>query len=229
MEVIMTVWELFAEYDKQCGLLSDSELEVWLNEALTKYRMENPDDYIGQSAVLNELGGFYRSRGVFDKGEQAFLMAKELLDAIKNTESLDYATTLNNLAGLYRLSGELKKALEMFEASQALYEKSEKSAPPELYASCLNNKGLVYQDMGRYEDALELFEKALGLVNDLPNNGYVLATTLSNIAFACSGLGDKEKAGLCIDKAAEIFGQEMGENSPLYLNCLKAKEKLRNS
>lgn len=225
----MTVWEIFAEYDRQCGLMSDSELEVWLNEAFTKYRTENPEDYTGQSAVLNELGGFYRSRGVFDKGEQAFLIAKELLDAINNTESLDYATTLNNLAGLYRLTGEYEKALELFEASQALYEKSEKPAPPELYASCLNNKGLVYQDMGRYSEANELFEKALALINDMPNNGYVLATTLSNIAFACAGLGDKEKAALCIDKAADIFRQEMGEESQIYLNCLKAKERLLNS
>ncbi len=225
----MTVWEVFAEYDRQCGVLSDSELEVWLNDAFTKYRVENSDDFIGQSAILNELGGFYRCRGIFDKGEQAFLMAKELLDSINNTESLDYATTLNNLAGLYRLTGKFEKALEMFDASQALYEKSEKSAPPELYASCLNNKGLVYQDMGRFKDAMEHFEKALALINDIPNNGYVIATTLSNIAFASGGLGDKEKAALCIDKAADIFRQEMGENSPIYLSCLKAKERLLKS
>ncbi len=225
----MTVWEMFAEYDRLCGVMNDSELEVWLNEAFTKFRLENPEDFIGQSAVLNELGGFYRSRGVFNKGEQAFLMAKELLDSINNTESLDYATTLNNLAGLYRLTGEYKKALEMFEASQELYEKSEKPAPPELYASCLNNKGLVYQDMGRYEEAKEHFEKALSLINDMPNNGYVIATTLSNIAFACGGLGDKKKAALCIDKAADIFREEAGEDSSIYLNCLKARERLLNS
>lgn len=222
----MTVWEVFAEYDKNATIMNDQELEVWLNETLSAFQQEHPDDYFGQSAILNELGGFYRSRGIFDKGEQAFLLAKNLHESIQDFTSLDYATTLNNLAGIYRLAGDLDRALEMFNEAQKLYETSEKKAPPELYASCLNNKGLVYQDMKRYEEARELFEKALALINDLPNNGYVLATTLSNLAFALHGLGEKDKVALYLDQAIEIFCQEMGEQSPLYQSCLKVREKL---
>ena len=224
----MTVWEIFAEYDRQCAILGDGELEKWLSDAYESYKTENPEDNIGHCALLNELGGFYRGRGVYDKGETAFLTAKGLLESMGNTESIDYATTLNNLAGLYRLKGELDKALSMFDESQALYEKNEKDAPAELYASCFNNKGLVYQDMEKYDDARICFERALTLINALPNNGYVIATTLSNIAFASVGLGDTKKAELCINKAAEIFRDEMGEDSPIYQSCLRAKEKLLN-
>lgn len=222
----MNVWEIFAEFDKNCAIMNDQELEVWLNEALSAFQQEHPEDFVGQSAILNELGGFYRSRGNYERGEQAFMLAKGLHETIHDTTSLDYATTLNNLAGLYRLTGKLEKALEMFDAAQKLYETSEKPAPSELYASCLNNKGLVYQDMKQYERAEECFTKALTLINDLPNNGYVMATTLSNLAFAYHGLGEREKVAEYMDKAVDIFRQEMGENSPLYQSSLKARERL---
>lgn len=224
----MNVWEIFTEYDKNAATMNDQELEIWLNEALSAFQQEHPEDFVGQSAILNELGGFYRSRGNFERGEQAFMLAKGLHEAIHDETGLDYATTLNNLAGLYRLDGKLEKALEIFEAAQKLYETSEKAAPPELYASCLNNKGLVYQDMKRFEQAKDCFEKALSLVNDLPNNGYVTATTLSNLAFACHGLGERDKVAEYMDKAVEIFRQETGEQGQLYQSCLKVRERLLN-
>ena len=222
----MDVWEVFAEYDRNAEIMDDRELEVWLNEALGAFRQEHPADYIGQSAILNELGGFYRSRGIYDKGEQAFLLAKDLLESIQDCRSLDYATTLNNLAGLYRLKGNFDRALEMFGEAQRLYEISERPAPPELYASCLNNKGLVYQDLSRFEEARDCFERALALIKSLPNNGYVLATTLSNLSFAYHGLGKPDKVAECLNAALDIYRREMGEDSPLYQSCLKVREQL---
>jgi len=222
----MDIWEVFAEYDRNAALMNDQELEAWLNETLGAFQREHPEDFIGQSAILNELGGFYRSRGIYDKGEQAFLLAKGLLESIHDYESLDYATTLNNLAGLYRLTGEFDKALELFNEAQRIYESSENPAPPEVYASCFNNKGLVYQDMKRYAEARACFEKALGLVEKLPNNGYVLATTLSNLAFAMHGLGETDRVSECLDRALDIYRREMGEQSPLYQSCLEVRKKL---
>ena len=38
----MTVWEVFAEYDKNATIMNDQELEVWLNETLSAFQQEHP-------------------------------------------------------------------------------------------------------------------------------------------------------------------------------------------
>ena len=222
----MTVWEVFAEYDKNATIMNDQELEVWLNETLSAFQQEHPDDYFGQSAILNELGGFYRSRESLTRASRLSCLRKTCMSLYRTSRALIMRRRSTIWPGFTGLPGIWTGLLRCSMRRRSSTKPVKKRPRPSSYASCLNNKGLVYQDMKRYEEARELFEKALALINDLPNNGYVLATTLSNLAFALHGLGEKDKVALYLDQAIEIFCQEMGEQSPLYQSCLKVREKL---
>lgn len=261
----MEVKEIFEEYDRLCGSESDEALEAWLADKCAAYAAERPLDAVGQSALYNELGSFYRARGVYDKGEQAFLKAKALLEEIANipmelegpavscscccpegaesyavpgekhteyvlsdhTGTSDYATTLNNLAGLYRLAGQYDKALDMFADAQKIYDGLD-SVPADVYASCYNNMGLVYLDLKRCENAAECFNRALAIAEKAENNGYILGTTTSNLAFSYMLSGDKAAAAAKLREAAEHFLRAGGEDDEMYKNCLDLAGRLEN-
>lgn len=257
----MDIKEIFAQFDALCEEKSDAELEAWLIEKCGQYDAEHAADRHGRSALYNELGGFYRARGVYDKGETAFLKAKDILEEnyfeeievpasscgcsscgcsvdmetgdekvlsqmITNCrDSLDYATTLNNLAGLYRLSGEFEKALKMFDESMALYDELG-NAPADVYASCFNNKGLVYIDLKDGLRAMEYFEKALEALDGAEYNGCALGATYSNMAYANLLNGERVAAGENMKTAAGHFLKSNGENDEAYRYCSDMAEKL---
>ena len=93
-----------------------------------------------------------------------------------------FATSLNNLAELYRAQGRYGEAEPLFKRSLAIWEKALGPEHPEVAAS-LNNRALLYQAQGRYGEAEPLFkrslatyEKALG--PEHPN----IAASLNNLA-----------------------------------------------
>ena len=57
----------------------DAKAEERLIASIAEHTEAEPNDPVGQSVLLNELGGFYRSRGAFEKGEKAYLKAAALL------------------------------------------------------------------------------------------------------------------------------------------------------
>jgi tetratricopeptide (TPR) repeat protein len=77
------------------------------------------------------------------------------------------ATSLNNLAGLYRNQGKYEQALPLYERSLAIWEKVLGEHHPDV-AQSLNNLAALYSNQGKYEQALPLYrslaiwEKVLG-------------------------------------------------------------------
>lgn len=66
----------------------------------------------------------------------------------------------NNLAGLYRLMGQLEKAEQHFQQALQIYEQTV-GKEHFLYISGMNNLGLVYQDMKRFAEAEVLHVRSL--------------------------------------------------------------------
>ena len=73
------------------------------------------------------------------------------------------ATSLNNLAGLYRAMGRHEQALPLFQRALAIMEKALGPDHPST-ATGLNNLAGLYEAMGRYEQALPLLQRALRVV-----------------------------------------------------------------
>src|SRR5512137_2490395 len=79
-------------------------------ELLKKEADSIRDENAVQGAILNELGGLCRAVGSYTESELAFKKAMEILGVFPGKDDPDYATTINNLAGTYRLMGEQAKA-----------------------------------------------------------------------------------------------------------------------
>ena len=231
------VKSLLAEYDRLCETASDAVLEQWLKDTCARYDEAESGDVTGRAALYNELGAFYRHRGVLDRGETAFRAAKALLEMPVRTadeagccgkqnlmdgqygaqtadhrESADYATTLNNLAGLYRMAKRFDEAEALFAQAESIY-RADENTPKELLASCGNNLGLVYMDTGRWEDAAGSFERALEILRGAPEKEYERATTEGNMAVALARLGRTNEARGHIAAASEIFKRLLGPDS----------------
>ena len=71
----------------------------------------------------------------------------------------NYATTINNLAGTYRLQKDYFRAESLFLEAMSIYART-LGKEHFLYASSLNNLGLLYQDLNNWEKAEPLHREA---------------------------------------------------------------------
>ncbi|MCH6577531.1 MAG: tetratricopeptide repeat protein, partial [Proteobacteria bacterium] len=114
-----------------------------------------------------------------DAGVQAYQQGnypeaeKQLVGALKEAEEFGpqdprLATSLNNLAELYRAQGRYAEAEPLYKRALAIDEKALGPEHPDV-ATNLNNLAALYDDQGRYAEAeplhkraLAIYEKALG-------------------------------------------------------------------
>ena len=122
-----------------------------------------------------------RLQGRYAESEKSWIAALEQANTFGDDHLL-LATSLNNLAELYRTQGKYEEAEPLYKRSLTI---REKSLGPEAsgVAGSLNNLALLYHTQGKYEQAEPLFqrsltiwEKALGPTH--PN----VATSLNNLA-----------------------------------------------
>ena len=92
------------------------------------------------------------------------------------------ATSLNNLALLYRAQGQYEKAAPLHERALAIWEQALGPEHPHV-ATSLNNLALLYDNQGQYGKAEPLYERALAIREKAlgPEHPDV-ATSLNNLA-----------------------------------------------
>lgn len=227
----MKLQELLREYDRLGETADDAELERWLTETCRSFDAAHPGDLAARAVLYNELGSFYRGAGAYAKGEAAYLTAKELLETAIAAESADpvnYATTINNLAGLCRLDKRFDEAIRLFGEALQVYTAAP-NVPPQIFASIYNNRGLVYIDMRQYDAALAEFETAGSMLEGVTDADYEIATTAGNMSIALAGLGRLREAYTYMRKAAEIYGALLGDDHPTYQGSLRFAQTLENA
>ena len=197
----MTANAWLARYDALDASMDTEARAQWLLHACGEYDAEAPEDVRGRAALWNELGGLCRGGGILDRSEAAFLRAKRLLEDA--APGADYATVLNNLAGLYRLQRRRAEARSMFEKAGEVYARCE-GIPADVLASCSNNLGLLELDEQHWTQALERFQQALRILGDM-DNPRARGTTLANMAFAELGSGNRAAAAERMNTAAELY------------------------
>ena len=192
--------EIIKRLDERSEYMEDGELWAWLYEESLAYELENPVDIRGIAALWNELGGIARRNRWLEKGERVFLKAKEALESAGIRDG-NYATTINNLAGHYRVAGDFERSAEYFSLCRELYE-AMPELPVDVLASVCNNLGLLHLDAKRYEKAMEEFVRAGEMIISIPENHYVQAVTAGNRAYAHYGLGERDAAREWMGRAA---------------------------
>lgn len=196
----MDINQVLTEYDNMFGVKGLDEIEAFLVEQIDKAYAE--PDYYSAVTLLNEIIGFCRDTSQNEKGLKYCEQDLELMRKMGLEGSVEYATSLLNVANAYRAFGKWEDSLTLYQQTQAIYQ--EKLPAGEFnYASLYNNWSLLYQEMQDFDNARIMLEKALEVVSGYPDAVMPIATTHCNLAVTLLRLYQEKQA-------KEIYTQAVG-------------------
>ena len=117
----------------------------------------SPTDWENQ----NTAGQQAYEQGHYAEAEQYFKAALKEAETF-GVYDIRLATSLNNLAMLYRTLGQYAQAESLYQRSLAIWEKTRGPEHPDVAAS-LNNLALLYQAQGQYAQAEPLYQRSLAI------------------------------------------------------------------
>ncbi|MFU0512594.1 DUF4037 domain-containing protein [Gardnerella leopoldii] len=139
-----------------------------------------------QLSVLNELMGFYRSRGEYAKNKPIIDKALDLAKKMDLAGTEAGTTTLINAATSLRAAGSYDRAEKIY--TQALNESTETlGAKNRKLAALHNNLSMLYSETGHTHDAIEELNHALEILQNTstdPERDIDIAATHTNLALA---------------------------------------------
>ncbi|AKB25293.1 hypothetical protein MSMTP_1824 [Methanosarcina sp. MTP4] len=144
----------------------------------------------------------------------------KILETKQGSENIEVATTLNNLATLYRHVGEYKKSLSIYKRTLEIIEKVQ-GTQDKFVAATQNNLATLYYQMGEYEKALPLHKQALGTLEKVLGLEHpAVAHTLDNLGVLYCQTGKYEKALPLYQQALEIQEKVLGPQHSNFAETL---------
>lgn len=220
----MDIKKVLMEYDAMYGKRELKDIDRFLEDKIDEANREQ--DYYAVASLLNEHMSFCRDTSQKEKGLKRCGQVIEILNSLGLNGTVDYATSLINVANAYRAFGEHDRALKLFNEVEIIY--NEKLAPNEYnFASLYNNWSLLYQEMGYFENAVKMLKKALKIIDELPKAVIQQAVTRSNLAISLlriskskakdaaefelnsGGKGDDAERIVTIDNGEKDYGEAM--------------------
>jgi tetratricopeptide (TPR) repeat protein len=133
----------------------------------------------------------------------------------------DVATSLNDLALLYRHQGNYVEAEPLLRQALSIREKALGLDHPDV-ATSLNNLAKLYYIQGRFMEAESLYERARAIrENALGPNHPDVAESLNNLGELYASQGQYTKAELMYQRALAIFENALGPEHPHVAACLE--------
>lgn len=172
----MNIQHFFSQLDSMFAQGQLAQVDGFLRTSLAQAEEEKDSGAV--IAILNEMSGYYRSTSQFDAGLWASEYSLREFDKIGMSGSIDYATALLNMAGLYRAAGKNDKALKVYERVEKIFREK---LPDKDYrlASLYNNMSGVYHAQGDLAKAEELLRSALATV--IADTAFQAETATSHI------------------------------------------------
>ena len=96
--------------------------------------------------------------GQYEKAEPLYKQALEIRKRVLGEDHPDYASSLNNLALLYRDMGQYEKARPLLQQALEIRKRALGEDHPD-YAISLTNLAELYEHMGQYEKAEPLYSR----------------------------------------------------------------------
>ena len=171
------------------------------------------------SAMLSELGGFYRGMTRFDECLDCFTRAAEIMKIAKGADSADYATCINNRASTYRLMGRFDDAQEELEKCLEIYEKSV-GKKHILYSAALNNLGMVALNREDTDAAMEYLTESADILKELPRHLFEYGSSLANTAELYRLLGRYQEAEDNLLKAKAVYDTELNDTYTSHYHAI---------
>ena len=203
-----------ADFYEQLDRLYETDpkqVEAFLLQTLETCR--DAEDDLGMVTVSNELGSLYRGQSRYAESADQFEFAMEMLEDLGMTDSTAYLTSLLNRAGTYRLTGQIRDAVQDFHRVLRLLSE-QPGDTAYVRASALNNLGLCYQELGDGEAASEYILKALHMMEDLPGMEAEIASSMNNLAAVYLHEGALDEAANWMERAMEYYEGPAGALDP---------------
>ena len=124
------------------------------------------------------------------------------------------ATSLNNLAELYRVQGNYSEAEPLYQRSLAIREKVLGSEHPSV-ATSLNNLAALYRVQGNYSEAEPLYQRSLAIREKVLGSEHPdVATSLNNLAELYRVQGNYSEAEPLYQRSLAIREKVLGSEHP---------------
>jgi tetratricopeptide (TPR) repeat protein len=199
-------------------VLSIEQLEASLAKAIAKWGVDN----LNVATIYFQLGNLYSYRlqsGKSADRKQELTLAQnyfkrviELQTKFEKQEAL--ATSLNDLAFLYKVMGRYTEAEPLYVRSLAIREQELGANHPDT-ATSLDNLAELYYSTGRYTEAEPLYVRSLAIrEQELGANHPDTATSLNNLAGLYYSTGRYTEAESLYARSLAIKEQELGANHP---------------
>ena len=202
----MDINKVLNEYDAMFGASSLEEIEVFLNRKISE--AESDADNESKLTLLNEQMGFYRDISKKDEGLKCCRQAMELLDEMKLSGTVEYATSLLNVANAYREFGLHNESLELHRKVEEIYfDRLPENAFN--FASLYNNWSLLYQEMGEFKNAAKMLKKALRVIDTYKDAKTEQATTRTNLAATLLSICKDEEDDERYDEAIKYLEEAL--------------------
>lgn len=209
----MDINQVLREYDQMFGRNSMDEIDEFLTNKIGEALEER--DYYSALTLMNEMLGFCRDTSRREKGLHYCELVETMFDRLHLKETLEYATSLINLANVYRAFGQFEKAMEAFRGTETVYR--EKLPAGEFhYASLYNNWSLLYQEMEDYENAARMLNRALAVVDTYADAVIPQASTRCNLAATLLQISRRAKTGEAAGSAYDEAMKYLRESLAIF-------------
>lgn len=163
-----------SEYDRLTKVGTDAFNQALYGEAEKLYmasvrelKKTNQKD-IRLARSRNNLGSAYLREGKYQDAREAFLLAKETLKELGQTESIEEARALTGLAAVNKQTGQMTKAEEMLKSALKIRQKVD-GADSQGVAQCLLDLGEIYRKQKLFAEAEPVYQLSLETLNKAAN------------------------------------------------------------
>ena len=180
---------------------------------------ENDEDSSEWLMAKSELAAFYRAYSKFDLAIHSY---KEVKDAIVRTtgkNTSDYAITVNNLGGAYRMMGDPANALIWFREAKETYKNLQMSGDY-YYATILNNMSLALLDSGDFDGAEQRLLEALNLMESVEGSNFEIVSSMTNLATLYCNTHRLEEARAITEKSLVYLEKNGYDGEPIQAASL---------
>ncbi|MDP3105470.1 MAG: tetratricopeptide repeat protein [Candidatus Methanoperedens sp.] len=179
--------------------------------------------------LLNQVGFYQYERALYSEAEPMYRRALEINEKLLGKNDSNIATSLNNLAALYKSQGKYDEAEPMYRRALEIFEKSLGKEHPYV-ATSLNNLAALYYSQGKYDKAEPLYRRALAISEkSLGSDHPDVAISLNNLAELYRVQGKYAEVEPMYRRALEIWEKSLGKEHPYVATSLNNLALLYNS
>ena len=195
-------------------------------ELIEEWKLESEEAGVLLNQIASYLNG---SKADYESAKSLYKLSLAIFEKIYGEEHSSVATSLNNLAILYKTQGDYKAAKPLYERALVIDEKIYGKEHPDV-AINLNNLALLYYDQDDYKAAKPLYERALAILEKNYGKEHPsVATGLNNLAGLYYVQGDYKKAKTLLERVLTIFEKVYSKEHPSVATSLNSLAVFYNS